>query len=116
MNLRSLPAKKKTQGARPRRPRAPDGAEASDLRARVLDLEARVRALAVSRRVLINLLVSTDRKRKLEVARLRTEVEKLRNRNRTYSRALAARRLVIDRLRRRLEDAVGEVPQQTGPC
>lgn len=76
--------------------------EVDDLRERVIDLEARVRALALSRRVLMNLLVTADRQRRTEVARLRQEVEALQQRNRRRARALAARDAVIHRLKYRL--------------
>lgn len=79
--------------------------EIDDLRERVVDLEARLHALSISRRVLITLLVSADKKRKIEVARLKGEVEKLRERNSRYSRALAARDIQIHRLRFRLSEA-----------
>ena len=81
--------------------------EVDDLRERVLDLEARLRALAVSRRVLITLLVSSDKKRKVEVARLRGEVEKLRERNRCHGRAVAARDAAIHHLRYQMSELVG---------
>jgi hypothetical protein len=43
----------------------------------------------------------------MEVARLKGEIEKLRDRNRRYARALTARRVVITRLRQRLEEVAG---------
>lgn len=88
---------------RPRRVERTGVREVDDLRERVIDLEARVRALAVSRRVLITLLISSDRRRKSEVARLKAEVEKLRERNRCYGKALALRRVALHRLRARLD-------------
>jgi len=105
VSVKSLPVGKRAGTVSPRRARIPDDLEASHLRERLADLEARVRALSASRRVLINLLVSTDRKRRLEVSRLKAEIDRLRSRNRVYSRALAERRVVIHRLRRRLEEA-----------
>ncbi|MCL6581272.1 MAG: hypothetical protein K6U08_06635 [Firmicutes bacterium] len=86
--------------------------EVDDLRERIVDLEARVRALALSRRVLMNLLVTADRQRRTEVARLRQEVETLQQRNLRRARALAARDAVIHRLRYRLTLLQGE---QEGP-
>lgn len=77
------------------------------LQERIRDLEGRVRALAVSRRVLITLLVSADRKRKVEVARLRAEVERLRSQARKKTRAISARDAVIHRLRSRMVELVG---------
>ena len=83
-------------------------AEIDQLRERVVDLEGRLRALAVSRRVLISLLVSSDRRRKSEVAGLRLEVEKLRGRTARYHRALSTRDAVIHRLRHRLDNILVE--------
>ncbi len=108
--MRSHPAGRKPRGLARSDSRKPRGATRStsldvdELRERVVDLEARVRALAISRRVLITLLVSSDKKRKVEVAHLRGEVEKLRERNLRSSRSLAARDAVIHRLRCRLSD------------
>lgn len=67
-----------------------------------------MRALAISRRVLITLLVSSDKKRKMEVQRLRAEVEKLRVRNARYSRALAVRDRALHRLQFRLSGLLGD--------
>lgn len=94
-----------------RRPRHPAPvlqgvASVDELQERVLNLEARVRALAVSRRVLISLLVSSDKRRKSEVAGLRLEVEKLRRRNARYHRALSSRDAVIHRLKHRIDDVL----------
>lgn len=83
-------------------------ADSEDLRARVHDLEGRVRALAVSRRVLITLLVSADKKRKLEVTRLKAEVERLQERASKNLRAIGTRDAVIHRLRCRMAELVGE--------
>lgn len=88
--------------------------EIDDLRERILDLEGRVRALAVSRRVLISLLVSSDKKRKLEVAGLRVEIEKLRNRNAKSARAVGVRDSAIHRLRYQLGTLCGETPAGDG--
>ncbi len=82
------------------------GPDADGLRHRLVDLESRVRALAVSRRVLINLLVSADKRRRHEVAALKVEVEKLRRRNARYEKALATRDAVIHRLRHRIEEVL----------
>ncbi|RJQ12126.1 MAG: hypothetical protein C4551_00120 [Bacillota bacterium] len=92
----------------PRTPEPTGSPEVDALRERIVDLEARVRALAVSRRVLISLLVSTDKKRRLEVARLKAEVEKLRDRNLRHSQSLASRDVVIRRLRYRLAETLGD--------
>jgi hypothetical protein len=94
-------------GSRARTQVPPDDFEVEELRERIVDLEARIRALALSRRVLITLLLSADRRRRMEVARLKGEIEKLRDRNRRYARALTARRVVITRLRQRLEEVAG---------
>jgi hypothetical protein len=86
------------------------GEDVDELNRRILELEGRIRALSVSRRVLISLLVSADRKRKLEVARLEVEVKKLRSRHAKSARAVAIRDVAIHRLRFRL-DALFEQPE-----
>jgi hypothetical protein len=88
--------------------------EVDDLKERILDLEGRVRALAVSRRVLISLLVSSDKKRKLEVAGLQVEIENLRNRNAKSARAVAVRDAAIHRLRYQLGVLCGEIADGDG--
>lgn len=92
---------------RPRTMEPTGSPEVDQLRERVLDLEARLRALTVSRRVLITLLISSDRRRKLEVTRLKLEVEKLRGRNRRFRKALTLRRVALHRLRNRLDGLCG---------
>lgn len=100
-------------GAPGRGPRSLDRVDASeidDLRGRVADLEGRLRALAVSRRVLISLLVSSDKRRKLEVARLQSEVERLRDRFAKSARAVSLRDAVIHRLRFQMSDLLSPGP------
>ena len=105
------PSKGRSPRRRPRPSPPADGSDVDNLRARVRDLEGRVRALAISRRVLITLLVSADKKRKVEVTRLRAEVEKLRDRAHKTNQAVTTRDAVIHRLRRQLGELVGgEVP------
>ncbi len=84
------------------------GSDADDLRVKVRELEGRVRALTISRRVLITLLVSADKKRKVEVMRLRAEVEKLRDRAHRTNRAITTRDAAIHRLRCRLAELAGQ--------
>ncbi len=98
-----------SRSRRPKRspPAAPGPSDLEDLQAKVHELEGRVRALAISRRVLITLLVSADKKRKLEVTRLRAEIEKLRQRTQRTSAAVTTRDAVIHRLRYQMAELTG---------
>ncbi len=109
------PAKGRTPRRKPRSLSIPGTQDPAGLQARLLDLEGRVRALAISRRVLISLLISSDKKRKTEVTRLRAEVERLRQRNQVRARAIAARDAVISRLRYQLAELTGEVGADGAP-
>ena len=59
-----------------------------ELQQKIAQLEARIRLLRVSRRVLLNLLRQVDLERRSEVSRLQRELERLRARNRRYARRL----------------------------
>ena len=63
-------------------------AEVRDLDRVIADLEARVRSLRLSRRVLLNLLRRVEEDRQRQVEALRRELEYLRARNRRYARRI----------------------------
>lgn len=81
-------------------------AEARDLDRLVAELEARVRSLRLSRRVLLSLLRRVEDDRRRQVEALRREVEHLRARNRRYARR------IWEQNRRLLEI----VPDRTAPA
>lgn len=83
----------------------PDEVEA--LRARVRELERRVRVLRTSRRVLMTLVSRLEQERRDEVARFERERGRLQRRNSRFARMILERHRHIYQLERML--AAGEI-------
>lgn len=76
--------------------------EAEGLRARVRELERRVRVLRTSRRVLMTLLSRLEQERREDISRLEREQAKLKRRNARYARLILERHRQVHQLERRL--------------
>jgi len=68
------------------------------LQCRIRELEDKVDALRISRRVLMNLLDSLDREKREQIHRLQTLNEKLQKNNCRYARAIMFRNVRITEL------------------
>ncbi|MBP2642209.1 MAG: translation initiation factor 2 [Firmicutes bacterium] len=73
-----------------------------DLRARVRELEDKMEALRLGRRVLMNLLESVEAEKRGEVERLKTQNEQLKNSNRRYAKSIMSCNLRIVQLQDQL--------------
>lgn len=69
-----------------------------ELRARVHELEDKVEALRISRRVLMNLIDALEKEKKDQLANLSSRNEKLQKDNCRYARAVMCRNVKITRL------------------
>lgn len=79
-----------------------------ELETRLLQLEAKLQSVRLSRRVLMNLLGSLERTRREEIARLRAVNRRLRDENRRYAVALQDRDRRIYNLEERLTTGTGD--------
>ena len=69
-----------------------------ELRARIRELEDKVEALRISRRVLMNLIDTIEREKREKVLRLEMQNEKLQKNNCRYARAIMYRNVRITQL------------------
>lgn len=73
-----------------------------ELRTRVRELEDKVEALRISRRVLMTLIDSLENDKKDSMARLTDQNERLQKNNRRYARAIMCRNIRIIELENQL--------------
>ncbi len=73
-----------------------------ELRARVRELEEKVEALRISRRVLMNLIDSLETEKREQLTKLTTRVEKLQQNNCRYAKAIMCRNIRITELEEQL--------------
>lgn len=69
-----------------------------ELRSRVQELENKVEALRISRRVLMNLIDSLEKEKRDQLTKLSTQNEKLQKNNCRYARAIMHRNVKITQL------------------
>jgi predicted RNase H-like nuclease (RuvC/YqgF family) len=73
-----------------------------ELRARVRELEDKVEALRISRRVLMNLIDTLEKEKRDQLDKLSTQNEKLQQNNCRYARAIMHRNIRITELEEQL--------------
>lgn len=73
-----------------------------NLVARVRELEDRVEALRISRRVLMNLIDNLEKEKREQLAKLTSQNEKLQQNNCRYARAIMYRNIRITELEEQL--------------
>ena len=73
-----------------------------ELRTRVRELEDKVEALRISRRVLMTLIDSLEKDKKDSMARLTDQNERLQKSNRRYAQAIMCRNIRITELENQL--------------
>lgn len=90
-----------------------DGPEIEDeaLKAKIRSLEEKIQGLRASRRILMNLLTTSEREKKVRIARLESENELLKRRSSKYARAVFQRNLRIIRLEANLRQNQDEAAQ-----
>lgn len=74
-----------------------------ELRERIRELEDKVEALRISRRVLMNLIDSLEREKKDQLLRLESRNDKLQRLNYRYAKALMHRNVRIIELEKQLK-------------
>jgi DNA repair exonuclease SbcCD ATPase subunit len=84
-----------------------------ELRARVRELEEKVEALRISRRVLMNLIDSLENEKREQLAKLSSRVEKLQQNNCRYAKAIMRRNIRITELEEQLR-LVSAAKNRTG--
>lgn len=72
-----------------------DNSLLNELRARINELEDKVEALRISRRVLMNLIDSLEKDKREQLLRLEVQNEKLQKNNCRYARAIMYRNVRI---------------------
>lgn len=75
---------------------------AEELRVRVRELEDKVEALRISRRVLMNLVDTLEKEKRDQLAKLTCQNEKLQQSNCRYARAIMHRNIRITELEEQL--------------
>ncbi|MGI6093690.1 MAG: translation initiation factor 2 [Veillonellaceae bacterium] len=75
-----------------------------ELRKRIRELEDKVEALRISRRVLMNLIESLENERREQLLILETKNERLKKSNCRYARIIMYRNLRITELEQKLEN------------
>lgn len=90
-----------------------DGPEIEDeaLKAKIRSLEEKIQGLRASRRILMNLLTTSEREKKVRIARLESENELLKRRSSKYARAVFEQNLRIIRLEANLRQNQDEAAQ-----
>jgi predicted RNase H-like nuclease (RuvC/YqgF family) len=84
-----------------------------ELRARMRELEDKIEALRISRRVLMNLLEDLEKEKREQLAILSSENEHLQRSNGRYARAIMLRDIRINQLEAKLRLLAGS-QNQTG--
>jgi DNA repair exonuclease SbcCD ATPase subunit len=74
-----------------------------ELRARVQELEDKVEALRISRRVLMNLIDSIEKEKREQLTKLETKNEKLQKNNLRYARAVMNSNIRITELEKQIQ-------------
>lgn len=74
-----------------------------ELRARVQELEDKVEALRISRRVLMNLIDSLEKEKREQLTKLETKNEKLQKNNLRYARAVMNSNIRITELEKQIQ-------------
>lgn len=72
------------------------------LQSRIRELENKVEALRISRRVLMNLVDAIEKDKQEQVTKLETQNQKLHNSNRKYAQALMFRNIQIRKLEKKI--------------
>ncbi len=85
-----------------------------ELRARVRELEEKVEALRISRRVLMNLIDSLENEKREQLSKLNTQVEKLQQNNCRYAKAIMRRNIRITELEEQLRLVASAAKNRTG--
>lgn len=87
-----------------------------ELKARIRELEDKVEALRISRRVLMNLIDSIEREKRERIVRLENLNERLQKNNCRYAKTIMCRNLEIVKLEEQLRSASSITPTAgTGP-
>jgi hypothetical protein len=73
-----------------------------ELHSRIRELEDKIEALRISRRVLMNLMDAMEKETKEQLSRLATTNEKLQRNNRRYAKAVMCRNVRISELEEQL--------------
>jgi hypothetical protein len=81
------------------------------LKAKIRSLEEKIQGLRASRRILMNLLSTSEREKKARITRLERENELLKRRSSKYARAVFERNLRIIRLEAYLKQNQEEAVQ-----
>ncbi len=79
-----------------------EAAVVEELRARVRELEDKVEALRISRRVLMNLIDTLEKEKREQLGKLATRNEKLQQNNCRYARTIMHRNIRITQLEEQL--------------
>lgn len=87
----------------------PDGELVKVLKSRIRELENKVDALRISRRVLMNLIDMVEKEKKDQVLKLKIINEKLQKNNSRYAKAIMSRNLRINELESRISRTRREV-------
>ncbi|MCX7779358.1 MAG: translation initiation factor 2 [Negativicutes bacterium] len=87
---------------------ADDIALVEELRARIRELENKVEALRISRRVLMNLIDSIEREKREKVSRLEHLNERLQKNNCRYARTIMYRNIQILQLEEKLRSMLNK--------
>jgi len=77
-----------------------------ELRARIRELEDKVEALRISRRVLMNLIDNLENERREQLSSLVNQNEKLQKNNYRYARAIMGKNLHITKLEQQLKNFI----------
>ena len=86
-----------------------DGTLVEDLKSRIRELEDKIEALRISRRVLMNLIEAVERENKEKVSRLEYQNIRLQKNNYRYAQTIMSRNLEIVRLAEQLR-SVSNLP------
>lgn len=81
-----------------------------ELKARIQELEDKVEALRISRRVLMNLIESIEREKREKIVRLEIQNERLQKNNFRYAKTIMCRNVEIIKLEEQLRSAANMSP------
>jgi len=85
-----------------------DNAQIEELQSRIKELEDKVEALRISRRVLMNLMDAMEKENKEQLVRLTVQNEKLQKSNSRYAKAVMYRNVRITELEEQLHASMEE--------
>jgi len=86
-----------------------DASQIHEFQARIRELEDKIEALRISRRVLMNLLDTLEREKTEQVSKLESQNEKLQKNNYRYARAIMYNNVRITQLEKQLQILSAEV-------